>query len=127
MSGVGVTAKRGANSPEFIGCDGCADAAAADEDANLCLTLLNSLADFQRVIGIIVRSRTNVRAKVDELMSRCAQFFADSFIERITTVVSTDCNSHALNFAQSSALARLRTLSRLKPSSRITTSPGAEA
>src|SRR5689334_16555474 len=94
MRGISVAAECGANAVEFVGGNGSADAAAANQQADLGVAVLNGVADFHRVVRIIVGDRAVVSAEVDQLVARFAQFFDGPLVERITRMIRTDCYSH---------------------------------
>src|SRR6185369_11732554 len=93
VTGVGIAAECGANPLKFVRGNRSPHAAAANEDSEISFLILNRLADFYSVIGIIVRPRTDMRAEIYDLVFR-SKFLDHSLIERITTVVGADCNSH---------------------------------
>src|SRR5689334_14918194 len=95
MRGIRVAAERGANAVEFVRSDGSADAAAADQDSDFSVAVLDCFADLLRVVRIVVGNGAIVRAEVDQLVPRLAQLFDHSFIEWIARMVCTDRYSHS--------------------------------
>jgi hypothetical protein len=94
MCGVSVTAEGSSYSVNLIGSDGSANATAADQDSDIYLGTLNRLSNCARVIRIVILDGTNVRAKVDYLVTSFAKLCDHPLVERVTCVISTDCNSH---------------------------------
>src|SRR5215470_3876168 len=94
MRGIGVAAECCANAVEFVGSDGSADAAAANQQTDLGIAVLNGVPDLYSVVGIIVRDGAVVSAEVDQVMAHLAQLFDDPLVERITRMIRADCYSH---------------------------------
>src|SRR6185369_6049593 len=94
MRGISVAAECGANAVEFVRGDSSADSAAANQETDFRIAVLDGDTDFFSVVRIIVRNGTVVRAEVDQLVTRLAQLFDDSLVERVPCMIRTDCNSH---------------------------------
>src|SRR6185369_10924407 len=94
MRGIRVAAERRANTVEFVCGDGSPYATTAHEYSDLG-AILHRLADLFRVVRIIVRDGAVVRAEVDQIVAGAAQLFNDPFIERITTMICSDCYAHS--------------------------------
>jgi len=97
MRGIRVAAERRANAVEFVSGNRRTNTTTADQYPNLRGATLHSFADLFRVIRIIVRNRTVVRAEIDQIVAGMTQFIDHSFIERIPTMICSDCNSHPVN------------------------------
>src|SRR6476661_629619 len=94
MRGIRVAAERRANAVEFVSGDGGPYATTAHQYSNLG-AILHRLADLFRVIRIIVRYGAVVRAEVDQIVASVAQLFNNPFVERISTMICSDCNTHS--------------------------------
>src|ERR1044072_636713 len=94
MRGIRIAAERRANTVEFIGSDSSADPTTANEYSDLSGAILHRLTDLFGIVRIIVRNRPVVRTEVDQIVTRLAQLFHDPFIERITTMICSDRNTH---------------------------------
>jgi hypothetical protein len=94
MCGIRVATECRANAVEFVSRDRSADSTPANQYANLRGALLHRFGNLFRVVRIIVRNRTVVRAKVNQIVMGMAQFLDDSFIQRITAMIRSDYNSH---------------------------------
>jgi hypothetical protein len=98
MSGIRVTAERGANAEELISGDSRAHTTPADQYSNLSGAVLHGLADLFGVIRIIVRDGAVVRAEVDQIMTTMPQLFNHPFIQRITRMISSNRDPHFVLF-----------------------------
>ena len=96
MRGVSVTAKRRANAAQFIRRHRRANATATNKNPNLRGVRLHRFTHQLCVIRIVVRNGTVVSAEVSHLMPRLSQLFNDSQIERVTSMISTNCNPHKI-------------------------------
>src|SRR5215217_731388 len=94
MRGIRIAAERRANAVEFVGGDGSANTTSADQYSDLCGAVLHGLADLFCVVRIIVRDRAVVRAEVHQIVTGVAQLFNNPFVERITTMICSDCYAH---------------------------------
>src|SRR5829696_3445453 len=94
MGGIGVAAQRCANAVEFVGGDGGPDTATTDQYSDFRGAVLHSFADLFCVVGIIVGNRAVVRAEVRYLMTCFRELCDYPFVERITTMICSDCYAH---------------------------------
>ena len=94
MRRVSVVAHAGADANHFIGGNGGAYAAAADEDAALAAARLQGFTDGAGVVRIIVRLRGVVRSQVEGLVAQRAHLRENRIHQRHTRVVSGDGNAH---------------------------------
>src|ERR1044072_7157661 len=94
MCGIRVAAEGSADAVEFISGNSSADPTTANQYSDLSGAILHRLADLFRVVRIIVRNRAVVRAEVDHIVPRLTQLLDDPFIERVTTMICSDCNTH---------------------------------
>src|SRR5262245_17642995 len=94
MRGICVAAERRADAVEFVGGHRSTDTTTADQYSELGSAVLHGFADLFRVVRIIVRDRPVVCAEVDKIVTRVAELIDDPFIERITTMICSDRNTH---------------------------------
>src|ERR1051326_9141602 len=107
MRGIGVAAECGANAVEFVGSDSSADAAAANQQANFGIAVLNGLADLYSVVTIIVRDGAVVSPEVDQIVAQFAQLFDNPLVEWVTSMIRADRYSHGGSIAVIHRLRRL--------------------
>lgn len=91
---VGIAAERSAYAAQLVCRHACPDAAAANDNSYLALAALHRASHHQRVIGIIVRVASIMRAEVVNLMARRAQFFNHALVKRKASMVCADSDSH---------------------------------
>ena len=94
VSRIGVAAQRRAHATQFIRGDTCADAAAANQDTDLRSPALHTLSHRKRVIRVIVRLVWIMRAEILYLVPGSAQFFNHTLVERESSVICGDGDSH---------------------------------
>src|SRR5215217_7689257 len=94
MCGIRVTAERRTDAVEFVCGHRRTDTTPADQYTDLSGAVLHGFADLFRVVRIIVRDRTVVRAEIRYLMTRFRELCDYPFVERITTMICSNCNSH---------------------------------
>src|SRR6266545_4946460 len=94
MGGVSIAAQTRPDAPQLICSNRSADSASADQNPNLRLTGLDRLAHLQCVIWIVVRLRTVMGSKIKDFVTELAQFFNYPFIERVTSMICADSDSH---------------------------------
>src|ERR1043166_9558570 len=129
MRGKDVVNQCRPNSFHLVGSDARSHSASADRDPALDLTICHALSQRHDVIGIVIfRSQTG-RAKVQNLMSGLTQPFGQFFLQGKPCMIRGNSDTHyfASLFLFTSSMARSQMCSTVKPYSRITTSPGAEA
>jgi len=86
-------AKSGADSRDFVRCNGYADTAAADEKAPLGSTLKDRESNRLGEVRIIDRLRT-VGAKVEEFKLGISQPGGDFLLEKEAGMIRTDSDFH---------------------------------
>ena len=91
---VGVAAKCSAHALQLIRGHARAHAATANQDAYIRTPALHTASDEARVIRIIIRLFSIVRAEVLYLVARRAQFFDHALVERIPSMICADGDSH---------------------------------
>jgi hypothetical protein len=89
-----VVDQRGPHAMDFVGTDGCADAAAADGNAAVHFSSSNGLREGNDEIGIIISCVEMVRAEVNYLVSGFAQMSHEFLFQSKTTVIRSDSNAH---------------------------------
>ena len=89
-------AKSGADSREFVRCNGYADPAAADEKAPLGSTLKDGESNRLGEVRIIDRLRT-VGAKIEDFKPGISQPGGDLLLEKEAGVIRTDSNFHQVS------------------------------
>jgi len=94
MCGIRVATECRANAVEFVSRNRSADTTPANQYANLRGAILHRFGNLFRVVRIIVRNRTVVRAEIDQIVASMAQFFNNSFVEGITAMICSNCNAH---------------------------------
>lgn len=96
---VDIVADPGANPFNFVRCNGCTDAAAADQDASLGLSIVYGVADGTGVVGIIIGSGRIEGAEVDNLVPRF-ELFGERGFHVVTSVVGGESETHAVRVAE---------------------------
>jgi len=103
VSRVGVAAERSAHAAQFVRSHICAHAATADDYAYLSRATLYGLADCERIVWIIIRHASIMRAEILYLMPACAQLFNHALVQRKAPMICADGYSHdetlSLSFA----------------------------
>ena len=93
VRGIGVVANGGADAVEFVGGDGGADAAAADENAAFDRARLDGFADGLGEIGIIARLRV-VSAEIDNAVAEPFDERAEVILQFEPGVIGGDGDFH---------------------------------
>ncbi len=93
MRGVGIVTEAGSDAGDFVGGDGGADAAAADENASFGFAGDDGFAQGFGEIGVV--GRVGVEgADVENIVAELLQEFRNLLFEREAGVVGADCDAH---------------------------------
>src|SRR5580765_7910155 len=94
-----VVAKAGADAGNFVGRDGCSDAAAAEDDSALGFAVADGQSDGFGEVGI-VDGVAAVGSQIQHLVLQLEEHRFDGFLEIETSVVGANGNFHftALSF-----------------------------
>ncbi len=128
--GVCVMAYGGACAGDLVGGDRGSDAAAAEDDASVCLPAADGPGDGGGEIGIVVIGIELVCAEVDYLVSEALDHLDDVIFEGQAGVVCADGDFHFCHYCpgcSSRVFDLVRILSAVKPNFSMLTPPGAEA
>ena len=87
--------ERGADAGNLVRAHRRADAAAADRDAAIDAARHHRVGEWDYEVGIVVVGIGAVRAKVDHLVSRCAQLSDQRFLQCEPTVIGRYADAHA--------------------------------
>jgi hypothetical protein len=93
VRGISVATQSCPNTAKFVSRNRSADTAPTDEDSNLGGTLLDRLTYLPGVIGIIIRSRSIMSSKVNNLVAGCPQLGNHAFVKREASVISSNGDS----------------------------------
>ena len=125
VRGVDVVAHSGANFRKLVCRDGNAHAAAADQECALAAAAGHFFGDGSGIVGIIVRFRRVMSAKIYNLVPEPAEFGNGRFVQRRAGVICSHSNAHV--YLLISERASLATRSAVNPKCLSNSLMGADA
>jgi hypothetical protein len=93
MSGIGVMADPRTDAGNLVGCHADADSTAAQQDSAIRAAVKNRLSDLPGKIWI-VDGAIGIRPAIDDVVSRRLNDGADPLLQRKTTMITSQRNSH---------------------------------